>query len=166
MPRPPATPPGWLLPWPALQPQRLQLLRGPQMRMPQDKSTHTWSSELGARIAEVTPGAGATCSLTGTGAVSVTAGTGTMGSITLTILLPAPTPPSIPPSLPPSLPPFSHSLSLSLTRARSCSDVLRVYSPQRPLVLNGSKGPDIAGAHSELASRTSLALHEMQRSPR
>ena len=50
--------------------------------MPQDRSTHTLSLPAGARIAEVTPGAGAMCSLTGTGAVSVTAGTGAMGSIT------------------------------------------------------------------------------------
>ena len=42
-----ATPPKMFLHWPALQPQRLPLLRGPQMRMPQDRSTHTWSLELG-----------------------------------------------------------------------------------------------------------------------
>ena len=81
---------------------------------------------------------------------------------------PSPCPcPSLPPALAPSLPPFSLTRFRSHSLApRSCSDVCVSTRLRGHWCSMGAEAPDIAGAHSELASRTSLALHEMQRSPR
>ena len=80
LPPSPSSPQGGLLHWPALQPQTASERSADEDAAGQVDTYLVTGA--GARIAEVTPGAGATFSRAGVSAESVTAGTGAIDSIT------------------------------------------------------------------------------------